>query len=92
MEFIWDEAKNRKNFAKHGVWFEEACTAFADRSALEIFDERHSHDEDRFVILGISSTPRLLVVVYCEKRAELVRLISARKATRKETQDYEKRI
>ncbi len=92
MEYVWDEAKNEKNFAKHGVWFEEACTVFADRNALEIFDEDHSQDEERFVLLGMSTSPRLVIVVYCERGEDNVRIVSARKATKKEARDYEKGI
>ena len=92
MEYVWDEAKNEKNFAKHGVWFEEACTVFVDQNALEIFDEEHSRDEDRFILLGMSTFPRLLIVVYCERDKNNVRIISARKASKKEAKDYEKGI
>jgi uncharacterized DUF497 family protein len=92
MNFIWDEAKNKKNFTKHGVWFEEARTVFVDQHALEVYDEDHSENEDRFVLLGISTVPRLLIVVYCEKIQTNVRIISARKATKKEERDYEKGI
>jgi len=92
LEFSWDEAKNNKNFAKHGIWFEEAGTVFADANALELFDEAHSEDEERFILLGLSTLPRLLIVVYCERDGKTVRLISARKATKKEARDYEERI
>ena len=92
MEYVWNDAKNEKNFAKHGVWFEEASTVFADLNALEIFDEDHSQDEERFVLLGMSTLPRLLIVVYCERDENNVRIISARKATKKEEKDYEKGI
>lgn len=92
LEFTWDEAKNTKNFAKHGVWFEEARTVFADANALELFDEAHSDDEERFILLGLSTQPRLLIVVYCERDEKTVRIISARKATKKEAKDYEKGI
>jgi uncharacterized protein len=92
VEYVWNDAKNEKNFAKHGVWFEEASTVFADLNALEIFDEDHSQDEERFVLLGMSTLPRLLIVVYCERDENNVRIISARKATKKEEKDYEKGI
>ncbi len=92
MKYTWDEAKNDDNYKKHDVWFEEACTVFADPHALEMFDEEHSDNEDRYVVLGLSSTPRLLVVVHCEREDEEIRIISARKATKKEAKDYEKRV
>lgn len=93
MVFDWDEQKNRKNRAKHGVWFEEAQTVFADDRARVFCDEAHSATEERFVILGMSSASRVLVVVHCFRSADqVVRIISARKATRKERVTYEKGI
>ena len=92
MTFTWDETKNASNFAKHGVWFEEARTVFVDDNALELFDEVHSKDEERFILLGLSTVPRLLIVVYCERDGNIVRIISARRATKKEIREYEKRI
>ena len=93
MKYIWDEIKNDKNYTKHGVWFEEACTVFADINALELYDEAHStHDEDRYILIGMSTLPRLLVVVYCEKIEGTIKIISARKAEPKERRVYEKRI
>ncbi len=92
MSYTWDELKNLKNHTKHGVWFEEAQTVFADRNALELYDGDHSDDEDRFILMGMSTTPRLLIVVYCERDQEEIRIISARKATKKEAKDYEKGI
>jgi uncharacterized protein len=92
MRFTWDENKNESNFKNRRVWFEEAATVFADKNALEMFDDDHSEDEDRFVLLGMSSKPRLLIVVHCERGDNEIRIISARKASKKETKDYEKRI
>ena len=93
MKYTWDNEKNDKNYKKHGIWFEEACTAFADINALEIFDEEHSDaEEDRYILLGLSSAARLLVVVYCERVDNETRIISARKATKNERLTYEKRI
>lgn len=92
MRFFWDENKNEQNFKKHEIWFEEARTVFADENALELFDEDSSVNEDRYILLGLSTTPRLLIVVYCERTEDEIRIISARKATRKEAKDYEKRI
>ena len=93
MIFEWDEAKNCQNRKKHGVWFEEAQTAFADGKARVFFDEEHSVMEDRFILIGRTSADRILVVVHCYRKSdELIRIISARKATTKERRTYEKRI
>lgn len=90
MNFEWDENKARVNFKKHGVSFEEAQTVFYDENALLIDDPDHSEDEERFIILGLSAGTRLLVVCHCYRESEtVIRIISARKATRKETQFYE---
>jgi uncharacterized DUF497 family protein len=88
-----DEEKNRSNRRKHGVWFEEAPRAFRDPIARLFDDPEHSDDEDRFVLMGMSSTGRPLVVVHCyEKSDSVIRLISARKATNKEFMFYEEGI
>lgn len=86
--FEWDPAKAAANLRKHGVSFEEAVTAFADPFALNMPDPSHSVDEDRLLVLGGSAQGRLLVVAYAE-RGERTRIISARKATRRERNDYE---
>ena len=64
LDFEWDPRKAAANKAKHGVTFEEACTAFADEGALLIDDPDHSEDEDCFILLGISTVARILVVVH----------------------------
>lgn len=88
--FEWDDNKAKGNLQKHGVSFEEAQTVFYDENALLIDDPDHSEDEERFIILGLSSTAKLLVVCHCYRASEtVIRIISARKATRKETQYYE---
>jgi uncharacterized protein len=93
LRFEWDEQKNKRNRAKHKVWFEEAQTVFEDPRARVFYDQDHSEQEDRFVILGLSSAARLLVVVHCHREVDsIVRIISARKATRKETKTYEEGI
>lgn len=93
IKFEWDEQKNQTNRKKHGVWFEEAQQVFDDAHAIMFFDEEHSNDEDRFILLGLSASARILVVVYCERhKGKLVRIISARKATKKEIKRYEKGI
>lgn len=75
------------------MWFEEAQTVFNDARARVFYDEHHSEEEERFVILGLSSAARLLVVAHCHRDASsVVRIISARKATRKEARTYEEGI
>lgn len=88
IEFQWDEAKAESNLRKHGVSFEEAASAFADPLSITIRDPLHSQGEDRFVLLGLSHTGRVLVVVHVERGAS-IRVISARAATRKERKTYE---
>ena len=87
--FVWDEDKNRANIAKHRVSFEDAATIFLNWPILVFFDPDHSHNEDRYVALGISKKQRILLVVHTEnKKGTLVRLISARKANRKEQNQF----
>ncbi len=92
LKFEWDELKNRSNRKKHGVWFEEAQQVFDDPNAILYFDKDHSDEEDRFILLGLSFSSGPLVVVYCERNENLYRIISARKATSRETKVYEKGI
>jgi len=87
-EFEWDAAKAESNLKKHGVLFEEAVTAFADPLSLNMPDSAHSAEEERFLVLGMSTRHRLLVVAYAE-RSPRTRIISAREATRRERNDYE---
>jgi uncharacterized DUF497 family protein len=92
LRFEWDEPKAAANFKKHGISFEEAKTVFFDEKARLISDPDHSDDEERFVLLGFSSSLRLLVVCHCYRtEAHVIRIISARKATRHEVTTYEKR-
>jgi uncharacterized DUF497 family protein len=88
LEFEWDPRKAAANLSKHKVSFEEAGTVFGDPLGRIVADPRHSAVEDRLVLLGISKERRLLAVMYVE-RAEAVRIISARRATRRERRDYE---
>src|SRR3954468_22051106 len=89
LHFTWSPAKARANFAKHGVSFEEAETAFSDEHGLVMPDPEHSQDEDRFILLGVSATLRVLVVVHCEPDPDgAIRIISARRATRAERGQY----
>ncbi len=94
VRFEWDEIKNKTNRKKHGVWFEEAQQVFNDPNIRFFADGAHSdHKEDRYVVIGYSSETRLLVVVHCYRGAdERVRIISARRATKKERLLYEERI
>jgi len=85
--FEWNEKKALLNVQKHGVSFEEAATAFGDPLSLTIDDPLHSQDEDRFILIGMSNRNRLLVVVHTY-RDDVIRLISARKATQKERRYY----
>jgi uncharacterized DUF497 family protein len=88
LKFEWDERKADQNRKKHGVSFEEASTVFGDPLSRTIPDPLHSEGEDRFVMLGESHGRRLLVVAFTE-RGPNIRIISARKATRRERKDYE---
>lgn len=90
--FTWDEDKNAINKIKHGVSFEESETVFYDEEALLEFDEDHSTKEDRFRILGYSSRGNLLLVVHCIREESIIRIISARKATNTERNNYERRL
>jgi uncharacterized DUF497 family protein len=92
LRFEWDPAKNALNRRKHGVSFSEATTVFADETALLIDDPDHSDAEDRFVLLGLSSRLRVLLVVHCYRADDaVIRLISARKADRQERARYAQR-
>jgi uncharacterized protein len=89
IRFEWNENKNRENIRKHGVSFDEAQTVFLDENALRFYDPDHSQDEDRFLMLGISFRLRVLVVCHCYRQDDtVIRLISARKADKYESQDY----
>jgi len=89
--FEWNEAKSRANLKKHGVSFEEAKSVFFDEYAVQFFDEEHSSEEDRFIMLGMSNQSRVLVVCHCERAGgHVIRIISARKATKKESGFYPK--
>jgi len=93
IRFECDEYKNRINRKKHGVSFEEAQSVFYDENARLIYDPEHSEDEDRYVLLGMSSKLRLLVVCHCYRKEDnVIRIISARKAVRKEKLQYTENI
>ena len=88
MLYEWDNVKAKLNLAKHGVSFEEALSVFNDEFALLIYDEEHSGDEERFLLLGKSLANNLLLVVHVYKEKHVIRIISARKATKNESKEY----
>ena len=89
--FKWDLKKAKNNLGKHGVSFQEASTAFKDTLSLTIDDPLHSNDEKRLVLIGMSYNNRILVIVHTE-RGDNIRIISARKATKKERRYYESNV
>ncbi len=90
IRFAWDETKNRLNKRKHKISFEEAKTVFYDENAIEFPDPDHSQDEDRFLMLGMSYRLRVLMVCHCfRKNDSVIRIISARKTTKREIERYE---
>lgn len=89
LTFEWDELKSISNKRKHGLSFEEAKTAFFDENALLIHDPEHSEEEDRFILLGLSAKLRILVVCHAYREsAQIIRIFSARKASRPEQKQY----
>ena len=86
--FEWDKKKADQNIRKHGISLEEAATVFGDPFSITIYDPLHSQDENRFIILGTSNKNRVLVVIHTD-RQDRIRIISARKATKKERKQYE---
>ncbi|MDB4885654.1 MAG: uncharacterized protein JWN79_1092 [Gemmatimonadetes bacterium] len=92
LRFEWDARKAAANLRRHGIAFAEAETAFLDEHAAVMPDPEHSDDEDRFLLLGMSAARRVVVVVHClRERGAVIRLISARKATRSERAQYDAR-
>lgn len=88
--FEWDAPKAIANLKKHHVSFEDAKSVFFDDFGIQFFDEDHSSEEDRFLLLGMSSTAQLLLVCHCEREhGEVIRIISARKATKRESTFYQ---
>jgi len=89
LKFEWDERKASANVKKHGITFEEARSVFVDDRAKLIDDPDHSEDEDRFVLLGLSSSLRVLLVCHCYRsEGNIIRIISARRATSRESKTY----
>ena len=91
LSFDWDDQKAKTNERKHGVSFEEARTVFYDENARLRYDPDHSLDEERYILLGISHLFRILVVCHVYREGDvIIRIISARKATKQEIQQYRK--
>jgi uncharacterized DUF497 family protein len=91
LQFEWDPIKAESNLKEHGISFEEALTVFYDEFAIEFYDDEHSDWEDRFLLLGLSSKLRLLLVCHCYRESEsIIRMISARKATKNEAKHYKR--
>ena len=91
LRFGWEPRKASANEKKHGVSFEEAKSVFYDENARLISDPDHSEDEDRFILLGVSHSPRVILVCHCYRNeGNVIRIISARKATPKESKAYQR--
>lgn len=89
LRFEWDRVKAEGNLAKHGVSFEEAASVFYDEWAVEFYDDENSEWEDRFLLLGVSAKLRLVMVCHCYRAREgVIRIISARKASKNESRYY----
>jgi uncharacterized DUF497 family protein len=89
IKFEWDSNKDKSNQNKHGVSFDEARTVFLDDYAIQFYDNEHSENEDRFLMLGMSVKERILLICHCTKESDsIIRIISARKATKKEKKLY----
>lgn len=91
MKFEWDENKNQANIKKHGINFADAIYVFADPFTLNIPDDEHSEDEERWIILGKNLQSTILLVVHTFRDGDAIRIISARKSTKNEQRIYEKR-
>ena len=93
IQFEWDQNKNKINKRKHGVSFEEARSIFFDEKAIQFDDPDHSESENRFLMLGLSEHLRVLLVCHCFRENDsVIRIISARKATKREAERYEEGI
>lgn len=89
LQFEWNPAKAEEKLSNHGVSFEEAKTVFYDDFAVEFYDDKHSEWEDRFLLLGLSSNLRIVMVCHCYRESEsVILIISARKATANEAKFY----
>ncbi len=89
MQIDWDPGKAKRNLVKHGISFDEASEVFADQFAITVSDLKHSENEDREQTIGLSTRLRVLMVVHTLRKGKTIWIISARKATRREVNDYE---
>ncbi len=95
IRFEWNNYKDKANFRNHGVSFNEAKTVFYDENAVEFYDKDHSFGEDRYLMIGLSSKLRVLLVSYTvreEKDEDIIRIISSRKPTKNEQNNYFERL
>ena len=92
LSFEWDDDKSRSNLRKHGISFDEARTVFFDENGLLIGDPDHSEMDDRFILIGMSASLKILIVCHCYRTDEVIRIFSARSATKKETDIYTARM
>ena len=91
IHFEWNKIKSKNNEKKHDISFQEASTVFSDGFAIEFYDKNHSNTETRFLLLGLSTNLNLLLICYCYCESdEIIRIISARKATKKESKHYKR--
>ena len=86
--FDWDKSKNLTNISKHGIPFKLAATVFSDSAAVYLDDNKHSYQEERFIVIGVCKNLNLLAVCHCYKDKDIIRIISARKANKIETKIY----
>ena len=86
--FDWDKSKNLSNISKHGIPFKLAATVFSDNEAVYLDDNKHSHKEDRFIVIGVCKNLNLLAVCHCYRDNDIIRIISARKANIIESKTY----
>ena len=92
MKFEWDPSKAASNIRKHGTSFEEAITVFKDPLAFIFDDTAHSEHEHREIIIGLSALRRMILVCFVERYEDIIRIVSARPATRQEIKDYEENV
>ena len=86
--FVWDKSKNLSNISKHGIPFKLAATVFSDSEAVYLDDNKHSYDEERFIVIGVCKNLNLLAVCHCYNDNGTIRIISARKANSIESKIY----
>ncbi len=92
MRFQWDNDKNATNIAKHGIDFMQAAPVFEDTNAIIMQDTRHGYDKERYQIIGVTNPLGIVFVVFTERDGDIIRIISARKADKREKRFYQKNI